>query len=123
MDSNIHAAVRPNTISNLFKTGSNEAISKIIDTGELNHSFLLTGHHGCGKTTTQRALASYIFTRSIEEAYDLDNSECYMEIDSARYFFFHQFQNHCHHTTEIIVVWIETYSNYTGIIELDKFAS
>ena len=51
---------------------------------------------GVGKTTTGRAIGSYLFTGTTDEEYDLHNTECYKEINSSNVMLICSFsrQNH-----------------------------
>jgi len=84
-DTNIDTMIRPRTIADMYKTKVEAMVSKIISSGSINHSFLLTGETGCGKTTMARAIATYLFTNGTLESVDLDKIPEYIEVNAGRY--------------------------------------
>lgn len=82
---NIDTLLRPKTLSDLHGQEVEKNIKELANAGQITHSFLLTGPSGNGKTTTARALASFLFTGQTNLEYDLENSQCYMEINASDY--------------------------------------
>jgi DNA polymerase III gamma/tau subunit len=82
---NIDTKLRPNTIKEMFTTPNEKTLVKLIEAEEIQHSYLISGPSGLGKTTMARAFASYLFTGSMEEEYDLNNSQCYIEVNGSKY--------------------------------------
>ena len=82
---NIDTLLRPPTIDTLYMSDAEKVLKDMMETKNISHSFCITGPSGMGKTTLGRALASYLFSNSSEEEYDLQNSQCYIEVNGSKY--------------------------------------
>jgi len=85
---NIDVELRPKTLDEMFNPKINESLGKAIaNSGRIEKSYLFSGKPGSGKTTTARALGSYILTGRMDIDYNVakDDNQSYIEVDTPRY--------------------------------------
>lgn len=81
-DKNIDVAIRPPTISEMFMSGIGD---NSIESTLRNHTYLISGPFGTGKTTTARAMAKFLFTGEPDSDFELDDEPCYIEMNSTKF--------------------------------------
>lgn len=81
ISTNIHTKMRPRTLSELSETLPNH-VNKFISMNASEHSILIHGPKGCGKTTLAYAMARYIFTNDADQDIDLNENMSFVEINA-----------------------------------------